>query len=365
MRGPQVKGPGEAEVTQSTLETEMRALVDAVRCGELTPEQSDRLGQLLQHNEQAARLYIDWMHQHAAIRLMVGPALIDTNEWSDAVGTPDEQRVELPEPAEAKERKARGGAFRAWRLAATVVACGVALGLLGALLNRNSAPIEQPRDLAITVAELRADYDCVWSGMKQKIPTGTKLFSGQKLDLEKGTAKLAFKSGATVVVEGPASFDLLTGNSIRFDRGTIAVRADGPTKDFAVNCRDASIVDLGTSFGIHCEDNQSTNLEVFEGAVKVVPGRASSESRVLGLGSSAQLTCNGESVSLDTFESETDQFANLLEKMWLDKQAVDVTSDTVTGDGDYVSAEFSEAPLPEAVDSFYGAAPGRVGEHLG
>lgn len=206
---------------------------------------------------------------------------------------------------------------------------------------------------ATVVAELRSDYGCRWGNSVRPIAAGSQLCGGELIEVLRGSAKLLFRSGAVVVVEGPAVFELLSAKSMRLDRGTATIRAMGPTKDFVVVSPDAAIVDLGTSFGVHCEENQATEICVFEGAVEVRSEVDSSEGRALGLGASARIRRGAAGSEIDFIPFDDDRYERLLELLWDDAEVVD------GGNGSTVVANFDDAPIPGTVDTFYGATRGR------
>jgi hypothetical protein len=245
----------------------------------------------------------------------------------------------------------------AMRLAAAAVVLGLSAALGVAHLYHSMMPSEDAQRPAIAVAELRSDHDCQWADLESPIAIGTAINSGQRLKLLQGTAKLVFKNGATVLVESPAEFEVLTSNSLHLQRGTVAVRA-GDDKDFTVASPDASIVDLGTSFGVHCSERGITEVEVFEGAVEVYPDGKSKNSRVLGIGASAKVQQDSRKPRVDMVASAVDRFGNLLELLWEDLSN-DRDDETRGDDNPTIVADFTDGPVPGAIDTFYGAIRGR------
>jgi len=206
------------------------------------------------------------------------------------------------------------------------------------------------------VAELR-NAECVWGGPLKHLEIGTPLRSCEPINLVEGVAKLRFGGDTTVVVEGPAVIEPITPMSMRLTDGSAVVRANGARKDFTVISPDASIVDLGTSFGVHVAKADSTEVEVFEGAVEIHPDAGSAKSRVLGLGGSALVRRSEQGTSIDLVGSAEDRFSNLLKEIWDDiRQDSDADHEK---NNSVVEAEFNDAPIPKTVDTFYGSKPGR------
>jgi hypothetical protein len=92
--------------------------------------------------------------------------------------------------------------------------------------------------------------------------------AGKVLKLERGLAEIRFQCGARVVLEGPASLDLLSGKSARLGHGKLTARVPGPATGFTILSPQGKVVDLGTEFGIAVADNGATDVYVFEGKVE-------------------------------------------------------------------------------------------------
>lgn len=351
----------------------LRQLVDAVVEGSAAPDELRELDAMLQASAEHRRYYrrtmgvhaeLNWLHRDdvgltrsAPAREGAKPALVDLSEVNEH---PLLGGVEPPTEA--------GGIFLPiLRLAqhfgtARLVAAAIVLGLTtvvgGTWLYCAAFPTADVVGSTITVAELTHDQNCEWVGAESAISVGSRLTSGRRLELAKGTAKLLFDRGATVVVESPSVLELLTPTSMHLERGTVAVRVEGPEKEFTVASPDASIVDLGTSFGVHRGEKGATEVEVFEGAVEVYPDGKATNSRVLGIGATAQVQHGKSRSKVDTVASAVDRFGSLLEFLWEDMSREggdDGELDAVP----VIVADFSDGPVPGAVDTFYGAKRGR------
>jgi hypothetical protein len=355
----------------------LRQLIDAVVERTPTVEETHELEALLQSSREHRRYFRRVMGLHADLTWLnhtVAEAPDQGHPNADSGALPaliDAPVEENPLAGDAGPISAFRGAFflPILRLAnrlgmARMAAAAIILGLtavLGAVRFFHSLqPTEDFRDTGIAVAELRSDHLCEWAGELTSIPVGTRLRSGQRLQLVKGTAKVMFDRGTSVVVESPTVFELLTPTSIHLERGTVAVKVDGPEKEFIVASPDASIVDLGTSFGVHRGDHGTTEVEVFEGAVEVHPDGRSNDRKVLGIGGAARVLSKQSKGKprYDKVSSEVDRFGNLLEFLWedIDKETQD---DANPEDNPAIVADFSDGSVSGAVDTFDGAKRGR------
>jgi hypothetical protein len=169
------------------------------------------------------------------------------------------------------------------------------LGLLVAvvgLVARPSRPVDVPEPAAAPaasqpIAMLVATIDAVWTdsniefALRQgDIPTGF-------LTLLSGRVEFLFAGGATAIIEGPATFAPVSGDTLRVEAGAVRCRCPRPGTELRVETPSGTVVDLGTEFAVSVEPNVRTRVGVIEGKV-----------RVDGDGTS-QLMSAGDAVSID------------------------------------------------------------------
>ena len=94
--------------------------------------------------------------------------------------------------------------------------------------------------------------------------------SGRRLAIREGLLQVCFDSGASIIVQGPAGIDLQSSNSVSLHNGSMTADVPVEGRGFAVRTPNATLIDLGTRFGIAWEAGQ-TDVEVFEGSVIVRP----------------------------------------------------------------------------------------------
>ena len=120
-----------------------------------------------------------------------------------------------------------------------------------------------------TVAVLDEQIGTEWGAIAQPLATGSELSSGA-LSLKKGFAKVKFNKGAEVIVEGPATFELLTDEQMILFDGKLAAMVPGRAKGFIVQTSTATIVDYGTEFGVEVDKaSNMTQTHVFKGLVEL------------------------------------------------------------------------------------------------
>lgn len=99
------------------------------------------------------------------------------------------------------------------------------------------------------------------------------LLTGHTYQLQQGVAKLRMNSGAAVILESPATFELLHHNSIRLREGSLAAEVESEAVGFVVETPSQRVVDLGTRFGVSVDAAGTSETHVFQGKVVCAPHR--------------------------------------------------------------------------------------------
>lgn len=108
-----------------------------------------------------------------------------------------------------------------------------------------------------------------WSRDGAQLKVGDILPAGP-LRLESGAVELAFASGARAAVEGPAELTLTDRNGIELRKGKLAADVPKQAIGFTVHTPNATVTDLGTRFGVNAAGADSSEVDVFEGKVRVL-----------------------------------------------------------------------------------------------
>jgi hypothetical protein len=187
---------------------------------------------------------------------------LDTEEDGDAFTQSVAKQIpdaaplaELAKPAPTPPKKRSG-----WRFA---IAAGLLLAVAGLGLRMAFSPRTEVSGQ--DVARLVNAQDCRWVDGGE--PTGP-LSVGKTLQLQSGLAELSFTGGASVVLQGPASLELLSGNSARLVRGRLSARVPEAAQGFTILSPEGKVVDLGTEFGMDVAEDGSAEVVVFRGEVR-------------------------------------------------------------------------------------------------
>lgn len=118
-----------------------------------------------------------------------------------------------------------------------------------------------------TVAWLVNAQNCSWTDGDPP----ADLRPGRILRMDSGLAEVQFRSGARLVIEGPARLEFLSAGSARLHLGKIAARVPPEATGFEVFCPHGKVIDLGTEFGVSVADGGAAEVYVFEGRVDAYP----------------------------------------------------------------------------------------------
>ena len=154
-------------------------------------------------------------------------------------------------------------ARRSWWIpltAAAAVAIAAIVSWKGLLPRKAERPVN--------IAMLTRAADAVWADAASAPPSGRALRAGW-LRLKSGVVEVEFSRGARAVIEGPAEFQLVSGNEGNLRFGKLWARVPPSAHGFRVSAPGFTAVDLGTEFGCKVLQGGPAEVHVFEGAVQV------------------------------------------------------------------------------------------------
>jgi hypothetical protein len=93
-----------------------------------------------------------------------------------------------------------------------------------------------------------------------------------RMELIEGFAEITFNKGARIILEAPAEIKLESTSRAFVQAGRIAAEVPPQAQNFVINTPSASMVDLGTEFGVQVKEDGTSDLHVFKGKVALVAG---------------------------------------------------------------------------------------------
>ena len=254
---------------------ELRALFSGLNDGLLTPDKHARLQDLLLQNAEARRLWflhcdIEW-------------GLADWVSHTTQIESRASELTALPLPRDSTLSRRANRRWRFWIAAAMSMAAAVVVAIM----------LRRPTELSTQgVAVLSRVVDVEWSSDVEARSAGAVLGTGM-FRVKSGAALVEFYSGARVVVEGPAEFQLVSASEGFLRAGRINAHVPPQARGFKVRTARLDVVDLGTDFGLAVSANETGNsmaeVHVFDGLVEVTSPDSHSAVRALNTGEAVRL----------------------------------------------------------------------------
>jgi len=296
--------------SQPDSRAELLALCDRLLDGDFSVEDRDRLETLVLGSPELRALYVEIIHQHAALRQ--NASRLGSASLSETL----EALPDVPEDSRIVR-----GRFTGWPLK-------IAAGL--ALLAAAWGLVRSTRESS--VATLVETKSARWESSSLPTEPGSKLRHG-RLRLAEGLAKIVFRSGADVSLEGPAELELIDKNSCFLHSGALVAHVPKPARGFVVATADAHLIDHGTDFGISSDRTGRAQVQVLQGDVELRHDRSGQTLR-LATRDSASITPE-QLVSGKKEEGEPDRFTFSLPES-PSRQITTITTATGEGDAAYV-----------------------------
>jgi len=217
---------------------EVGRLMEALRDGTIEDAQVARLDQLLAEHPEAVEYFVDraWLRAELDAKLGAGRAL------------------KLP------VARSRGIRRFATGLAAAAALVGVLV--LALFMKRTEPPGLSYEGCAILTKSLETRWEGSGPGVGSVLPKG-------RLAFESGVIQVEFFSGARVILEGPADFELVSTNEGFCRHGKLRAFVPPQAQGFTVRAGTLTLVDRGTEFGLRLDRSGDAEVHVFQGRVEV------------------------------------------------------------------------------------------------
>jgi hypothetical protein len=146
-----------------------------------------------------------------------------------------------------------------------------------------------PPPKATFVARITKMSDCKWSDPTSTTRRTADVSLGDKIALASGLMEITYDTGAKVILQGPVTYEVESGNGGFLSVGKLMARvekkAEGggrraevsnpqsliPNPLFYVRTPTVTVNDLGTEFGVEQSNDRGTEVFVFRGQVDMIP----------------------------------------------------------------------------------------------
>jgi hypothetical protein len=265
------------KMTLSPHETnELDVLIGRLLNDDLDIHGRKRLYELLAGDVASQSYYVRCLDLEAAIRTQAQSqddddfALLEVQSALDMQGTyAQNSAVEVHEAR--RWRRPRAAALT---LAAATVLVGLSIMAIDRVTDNPSAQSpakgqSSTSDRPLAAAKLSGVVGARWAGAKLDLPEDELFPNGQRLELVEGLAELYFRSGARVVVQGPAILQIRDENSVWVSVGRIAAVVSTGAQPFAVRTHVADLTSAGAQFGAEIDVDNSLVTQVYDGNVEL------------------------------------------------------------------------------------------------
>jgi hypothetical protein len=238
---------------------QLQELVESYANGACTEEQLRELQSLLRADPESRRFFRRYLSVDMALRDMsVAGALLEMDPLANHT---------LP--------KVPPGPVRWWQtppLLALAASLAVLVGLAGfwpRLGSDTSLSTELPAPQGVAV--LTQSVNAQWNGAGRAWEVGATLPAGA-LSLKSGLLQIEFFSGAIVVLEGPAEFQLVSATRGFCSKGKLRSTVPPQAQGFTIGTPGMDVVDLGTEFALRVDEKGGGQVHVIEGEIQLHSG---------------------------------------------------------------------------------------------
>ncbi len=339
------------------------------------------LARLLEESEEAREIYLECVH----MSLLLPSILAAEPEDEPPIGGAPMPGVVCYGVATVKGSFFEGMPF-AYSVATVILGMGIFIASLihgptvGPDIERSPGATAMRLDRSSVVGQITGLVDCKWAEDPRLKVQGSRLSQsrnpqipkalvslGDQFHLTSGLMEITYDSGAKVILQGPATYEVDTvaggylsvgrltarveknkTNKVASGQWPVADESRNPSRPtthyplFTIKTPTAIVTDLGTEFGVDVKKNGETTSHVFRGSVKVQrlgdQGEPKGDERVLRANESVRVERRGdqsELVTLHTFSST--HFVRELSKPDarhdIDVKTIDLADIVAGGDG--------------------------------
>ncbi len=247
----------------------------------------------------------DRVRQFNDLRLVTG--LI--NEHGRAVESENAADLATNSPAESANFDSPAGVsgpnnavkFKSSRRATAITLAVLATASTLLLLLNWSDTQPQRDNVAPAIATLAYTSHARWAYKERVLGDG---FGKGKLHLEVGLARLDFRNGATVTLQGPAEFEILSTEKTILSSGILTASIPESAAGFEVVTPTMDVVDLGTAFGVSVGADGETDVCVFEGEVEVSLGESADMPQLVREGNAVRSRPKADTIDSVNYSTE-------------------------------------------------------------
>lgn len=222
----------------------------------IEPEELVELQSLLTRDADARRVYLEYMSVHAE--------LCNVASAQDCLRMLTDVNSDLAAIDNASPRSS-------WRSPLLVIAAGLllAIGITTAVQKWNQDSVGSSAGPPILAKVEPASEECTWYVEQAERLAAHNYLSGDLIRVTSGKLEIQYLHGSKVILHSPAAYQLITGMKSRMLLGRLTATVTDAGKGFSVLTPRATVIDLGTEFGVEVNNDGATDVVVFKGEVDV------------------------------------------------------------------------------------------------
>lgn len=248
----------------------------------ISPEQLSELDIALQKDVQVQQLFLEHMSVHAELS-NVGT----TDNCFESLNKAGSQGcAEEVSCSRSNDMNANGIGSRYTLLSSnkgkfTLALAAVLLLTIGfwkgfGAWNENSSPFQQlsstgdaASSLSFLDSIIPSSNETSWYIEGTKESNVGSISTGDVLRVSSGKLKLKYSNGIEIMLHSPAAYQVLSEMKARMLVGRLTATVSEEGKGFSVITPQATVIDLGTEFGVEVDNDGATDVVVFKGSVDV------------------------------------------------------------------------------------------------
>lgn len=245
--------------------TELLQLAEAACAGQLQPDQSQRLDQLLLDCDERQQAWLQYMAMHAELHWLEGS--------SEQIANLSAEVQPASPPSLAQATRYRPATWWAGLAAGVLVLLGGAFASQHDWSSPSTAITQivdsEPRSDQVKVARITGSLNCRWQHppSSPSVGYGSSLHDGQHLELLEGIAEITFENGTRMILQSPARLVVAASKSELYS-GQLTATCPPGAEGFTVNTHGLKVVDRGTEFGVLADSDGNAEVHVFNGLVE-------------------------------------------------------------------------------------------------
>lgn len=276
--------------------TELWTLAEAACSGSVAEEQRERLNALLAGDDDAMLFYSTYLRMHGTLLWHCRDATVrpTTSLPSPPAVLPPIAATPVPRlPStifQTTLNHLSSGWPMAYLLATVIVGIGIAVMAIVRvpqpieIVEKSRPAVEQqriPAQKAEIVGRITGMVDCKWKDLESASTHNAEVSLGQTIALASGLMEITYDTGAKVLLQGPAEYEIESRNGGFMSVGKLTGKVTtASARGLAIRTPTAIVTDLGTEFGVEVDRRGNTTSHVFRGSVSLQPVGADKEAKV-------------------------------------------------------------------------------------